>query len=264
VRLGGIRTREDPTRPRNQNPHSQRTLPYAHIFPVFTPSDAPSLVDGGEALQSVKHRDGSGLAFTSIAFPSPKPRNDPGRPCQRFEWVWVSLFSGLALKGGLQVSQDFDFLLVKGIGGWTRRFTRSCEGQLHRPDCCRCGEHHEFFQAPRLPDQAGLKVQPLSLEGAEHLLDLPSLAVPVDALPGLFKGRHRMGGQEPPVNGGFGTHHRVGTLDHLNDVEDPAFRSLRIRAMSGNFMDLFRILRWVETMMQRIKGVLFQNCVWIR
>ena len=97
-------------------------LPYAHIFPVFTPNDAPSLVDGAEALQSVKHRDGSGLAFTSIAFPSPKPRNDPGRPCQRFEGVWVSLFSGLALKGGLQVSQDFDFLLVKGIGGWTRRF----------------------------------------------------------------------------------------------------------------------------------------------
>ena len=35
-------------------------------FRVFTLRDAPFLVDGGEALQSVKHRDGSGLAFTSM------------------------------------------------------------------------------------------------------------------------------------------------------------------------------------------------------
>ncbi|MNE45316.1 hypothetical protein D3C76_1287840 [compost metagenome] len=65
-------------------------------------------------------------------------------------------------------------------------------------------------------DLACLYVQPLTLEGAKQLLDVPALTVPVDALPGLRQILHLMGRQQSPEHRLFIGRYAARVLPYLD------------------------------------------------
>ena len=91
--------------------------------------------------------------------------------------------------------------------------------QLQGAHCRLQGQAGELGQSRSRLHLARLHIKPLLFERPEQLLDVPALAVPVNALQGVLYTRDWVRCQQPPVNRRLFAHHAVGLLPDFDHME---------------------------------------------
>src|SRR5213594_2030220 len=105
------------------------------------------------------------------------------------------------------------FALKASRAGCWPRPSRACKSWMVMTAALADGD--ELEEAVGGGDLAVFELEALGLEHAEELLDQPAPLVPLDNAPGVLRARHRVGGQQPPMQR-LGAGRRI-ALAHVDD-----------------------------------------------